>query len=215
MIDVNVLRGSFVRHTDGREGQVLRVSLPWVRLEWVGEDGSETMLRSDPKLREDIEVLTTDRGWIPLGSILGVVKEEAEMENYDSVRSLVEEVRGILDLDQEDGVLSETKKLMGKFKKGTKHNPFKRVKKGKGLGPGPRGSTAVPGKKRNYWKCRCQSYKCLCRGSENEKKIVKIGRSYKSSYNIAYRKWRKKKAKEYEPGGKRGFKKVKKGKLTK
>lgn len=214
MIDVNALRGSFVRHSDGREGTVLRVSLPWVRLEWNGEDGSEAMLRSDPKLREDIEVLTTDRGWIPLGSILGVVKEEAKMENYDSVRSLVEEVRGILDLDGPED-LSEDKKLMGKFKKGTKHNPFKRVKKGKGLGPGPRGSTTVPGTKRNYWKCRCQSYKCLCRGSEGEKKRVKIGRSYKSTYNIAYRKWRKKKAKEYAPGGKRGFKKVKKGKVTK
>lgn len=208
MIDVNVLRGSHVRHSDGREGQILRVSLPWVRLEWYGdEEESEAMLRSDPKLREDIEVLTTDRGWIPLGSILGVVKE-AKMENYDSVRSLVEEVRGILDLD-------ENKKLMGKFKKGTKHNPFKRVKKGKGLGPGPRGSTKVPGKKRNYWKCRCQSYKCLCRGSEGEKKTVKIDRSYKDTYNVAYRKYRKKRAKEYQPGGKRGFKKVKKGKVSK
>jgi hypothetical protein len=168
------------------------------------------MLRSDPRLREDIEVLTMDRGWIPLGAILGVVKE-AKMGNYDSVRSLVEEVRGILDLDEEDLQEISNQKAAAKFKGTTKHNPFKRLKKGKSLGAGPKGSTTVPGRKRGYWRCRCQSYKCLCRGSEGEKKRVNIGKGYKKSYNILYRKWRKKHASKYSPakGGK--WKKVKKG----
>lgn len=89
--------------------------------------------------------------------------------------------------------------VQGKFKQTTKHSPFKYVKKGKGLGPAVRGSTTNPGKKKGYWKCRCASYRCHCKGSEGEKKVVHIDRGYKRTYNIAYRKWRKKHAARFMP----------------
>ena len=89
--------------------------------------------------------------------------------------------------------------VQGKFKQTTKHSPFKYVKKGKGLGPAVRGSTTNPGKKKGYWKCRCASYRCHCKGSEGEKKVVHIDHGYKNTYNIAYRKWRKKHAAKYLP----------------
>jgi hypothetical protein len=130
------------------------------------------------------------------------------MENYKSISNLVEEIRGILDLTEAG---DPDKGIKGKFKGGTKHNPFKRLKKGKSLGPGPKGSTAVPGKKRGYWRCRCMSYKCLCRGTEGEKKVVMIKKGYKNTYNKLYRKWRKTHASRYAPGKGTQFKSMKKG----
>lgn len=200
MIDVSVLRGSRVRSEGGESGVLSRVSLPWVRIEWQQEDGSvrsQSLLRSSLQNEgKGIEVLTMDRGWVSLGSLIGV-KEEAKVENYDRVMGLVEDVRDILDLHEQD---KASKKIKGKFKKATKHNPFKYLKKGKALGPGPRGSTEVPGTKTGYWRCRCHSYKCLCRGTEGERKRVDIEKGYKATYNKAYRKWRKRHKNKYQPG---------------
>lgn len=142
------------------------------------------------------------------------------MENYESIMGLVEEVRDILSLHEakkkkaahpaDADPEGHKKVVMGKFKKATPHNPFKRLKKGKALGAGPRGSTTVPGKKRGRYRCRCHSYKCLCRDSETKKiKTVKIEKGWKNTYNIAYRKWRKKHANKYAKDPK--WKSVKKG----
>lgn len=120
------------------------------------------------------------------------------MRDYKAILGLVEEVRDLLHLNEAGG----DKAIKGKFKKPTMHNPFKYLKKGKSLGAAVRGSTTVPGKQRGYWRCRCMSYTCHCKGSEGEKKIVRIDRGYKNTYNIAYRKYRKQHASKYAPGKK-------------
>ena len=75
MVDVSVIAGSAIRGIDGSRGRVVSVSLPWIRLKWdVPGDvvaREESILRSDPKLDTDIEILTMDRGWCPVGSIVG------------------------------------------------------------------------------------------------------------------------------------------------
>jgi hypothetical protein len=96
------------------------------------------------------------------------------------------------------------KTMGGAFKKGTKHNPFKYLKKGKRLGPAVRGDDQHPGKQSGRWRCRCSAYKCRCRGigedNKGQKKLVHINRAYKGKYNLQYRKWRKRHAKKYEGG---------------
>jgi hypothetical protein len=174
---------------------------------------------------------------------------EVDMPDNKSILELVEEVRDILDLHEEDD-LSEAgksslgrafnkllkgkkskgkaskssigrkfnkllkgggKKSKGKYRTKSAHNPFRRLKKGP-LGPGPRGSTTRPGRKRNYWKCRCSGYKCLCRGSKGEEKEVRIDRAYKKSYNLIYRRYRAKNPKLYRGGRWKTLKAKKKGK---
>ncbi len=142
------------------------------------------------------------------------------MRDYQEIMELVEEVRGILgeaphdwSKPQKKGKLHHSvhKMLMKKQKKHTIHNPFKNIKRGKHLGPAVRKSTKNPGTERDFWACRCSSYRCLCRGKSAEgkevKKVVHIDRGYKKTYNAKYRKWRKAHQKEFEAGGKRGFKK--------
>jgi hypothetical protein len=116
VIDVNVLRGSHVRRGETK-GHITLVSLPWVRMEWQEDEGSrsEAMLRSDPRLAEEIEILTTDRGWVSLATVLGVVKEN-KVENYEAITGLIEEVRDILDLHEAPKMSKADKKIMGKFK---------------------------------------------------------------------------------------------------
>ena len=116
---------------------------------------------------------------------------------------------------------AHAKSVMKAIKKGhagsTVHNPFKNINPGKHLGgtssavakyKGP--STTTPGMKRKRWRCRCNNYHCLCTGKNPETgkqviKHVKIGRQYKKTYNMNYKKWRKKHAKIYAAGGNRGF----------
>lgn len=202
MIDVQVLINSEIRHGKAR-GRIEAVSLPWVRLEWE-KGNSVSLLRSDASL-EEIEILTMDRGWIPLKAILGTKEESVEK---DKIKSLVEEVRGILHLDTRRGDEAAREALYaeaaaaveaeifaeadaepkGKFKKGSAHNPFKTAKK-----LGPTKIKGVAGRvltKRGYWSCKCANYRCKCKGSEGERKTVVIGRAYKKKYNALYRKWR-------------------------
>lgn len=121
------------------------------------------------------------------------------METYRELMEMVEEVRSLLDLSEAE-TAPKGKKIAAKFKKVTAHNPFIRLKKGKRLGPAVRGSSSRPGMQRRYWNCRCRGYQCLCKGAKGEKKTVIIGRSYKNSYNVAYRRWRKTHASKYVPG---------------
>ena len=110
------------------------------------------------------------------------------MANYEELRGLVEEVKDLLSTIEE----ADAK---GKFAKAkSQHNPFRWVKKGKAIGPGPRGRE---NRKKGYWSCKCAGYRCLCKGSEGERKRVVIGRAYKQRYNVAYRKWRAKHAARY------------------
>lgn len=128
------------------------------------------------------------------------------MANYTRILKLVEEVRGLLGLEEakmssaDVGDEGTDKKIKGKFKAGTAQNPFKYLKKGKKLGPAVRGSDRNPGSKKGYWSCRCHSYKCLCKGSQGEKKVVLIDRGYKKKYNRDYTRWRDNHAGTYAPG---------------
>lgn len=79
MIDINVLTGADIRRIDGKYGKISKLSLPWVTVRW--SDGkTESFLRSDEALSEDIELKTLDKGWIALGSVVGVVQESDESE---------------------------------------------------------------------------------------------------------------------------------------
>ena len=75
MIDVNVLAGASVRRLDGRQGKIKKVSMPWVTLEW-SNGAHESFLRSDQQLTDDCEVMTLDKGWIPLGKIVGITEKK-------------------------------------------------------------------------------------------------------------------------------------------
>jgi hypothetical protein len=150
----------------------------------------------------------------------GLIARRVEMADYKNLMNLVEEVRGLVSYDEvqnckdhaasalseyledqlEDSLedsLEEADKVSGKFKKGTEHNPFRYLKKGKALGPGPKGRIHKPTR---YWTCRCSNYRCLCRGSEGERKRVNIGRGYKKTYNNLYRRWKAKHASRFKPG---------------
>ena len=82
MIDVNVLTGADVRRIDGKYGKVSKVSMPWVTVKW--DNGmEESYLRSDESLAEDMELKTLDKGWISLGSVVGVVQETAMRKPKD------------------------------------------------------------------------------------------------------------------------------------
>lgn len=120
------------------------------------------------------------------------------MANYSEIMGLVEEVRDIL-----EGVES-----LEEAKSASKHNPFRWVKKGKPIGVGPRKRKM---KARGFWKCKCSSYSCNCRGIDGPvkgtKKKVRIDRAYKSKYNQVYAKFRKKHASRYAPGKASVFKK--------
>jgi hypothetical protein len=101
---------------------------------------------------------------------------------------------------------------MGKLHgKGSKHNPFRNLKKGKNLGPAVRGDATHPGSSKGLWRCRCSAYKCHCIGKDEsnkgQKKNVFINKAYKARYNILYRKWRKIHANKYAPGKDSRFKK--------
>lgn len=116
-----------------------------------------------------------------------------EHSDYEKISALVEEVRGILD------EASFPKKPSGKSK--NVHNPFRWLKKGKKLGPGPKKRIHRPAK---YWACKCRRYSCRCTGKKGEKKVVNIARDYKNSYNKLYRKWRSSPSqrKRFKYGGK-------------
>ena len=106
------------------------------------------------------------------------------MEEHDleKISALVEEVREILEF-------GFPKKASGKSKNAK--NPFRWLKKGKKLGPGPRKRVHRPAK---YWACKCRQYSCKCTGRKGEKKVVNIDKGYKGTYNKQYRAWRKKPA---------------------
>lgn len=134
------------------------------------------------------------------------------MESYDKIMNLVEEVRGLLNLDEKLHHMTQ-KKIMKKHASSTKHNPFKNLKKGKSLGPTSKAVAKIKGPRKHgkagVWRCRCQSYECVCTGKTAEGKSVtkhvRIGRGYKKGYNARYRVWRAKNKTRFAPGGKGGF----------
>ena len=131
------------------------------------------------------------------------------MADFKEIMNLVEEVRDILDLneifDSHDTSHGKGRSKASKAiaKSNARQNPFRWLKKGKALDKGPK--KRVNFKKRGKWKCKCASYKCLCKSKGAGGKVifkkVKIEKGYKKSYNKLYRKHLKKKGmqKHYGP----------------
>jgi hypothetical protein len=185
MIDVNVLRGSSVRDNAGTHGEVLGLSLPWVRIGWWDEGAKapreESFLRSDPRIAA-IEILTLGQGWVPAAELFGV--EESDEGPHGP--SLTEDLEELLESPG-----------------GKKHSPFKTAAK---IGPGPRhgwphgGKWRMKHKKRDYWDCKCSNYKCKCKGKEGENKTVNINRGWKKTYNKLFKAYHKAKMDVAAPG---------------
>lgn len=168
---IGMLSGSTVRDTDGTIGRVVEWNLPQVKIGW--EDAGqflpreESLSAGDSRLRHQIEVLTLDAGWVPLGRF---ASGGAPAPAY----STIAQMRALLDEAEE---LTE---------KGKKHWPYKRKSK---LGPGPRGGT---NKKTDNWNCNCSNYRCQCKGPEGAKRTIVIDKAYKRAYNQEYKSWRAK-----------------------
>jgi hypothetical protein len=163
MIDIAALRGSTVRDNAGTRGEILSVSLPWVRVGWWDEGAvvsrKESFLRSDPRIA-GMEILTINEGWIPASRLVGVdVPAEVEMDT-----TLAEDLSNLI---QEK-----------------KRSPFKRASK--------IGRSVAHGrwkKKKDYWDCSGKNYRYVCKGKEGEKKIITRDKDAKSAYNKAYKKY--------------------------
>lgn len=92
MIDVNVLPGSDIRRIDGKHGKIRKVSLPWVTVGW--SDGTtESFLRTDDAIHEDIELKTFDKGWVSLGAIVG--NPEKWVATTDGLSEALAELRAL------------------------------------------------------------------------------------------------------------------------
>ncbi len=111
MTDVKVLSGAAVRRIDGKQGRIKAVSLPWVTVEWANGK-SESFLRSDEALSEDIEVKTLNDGWVAIGNLVGIAESEeaettaAESEDAD-VPTLIASLRTL-----GEELVSEAKKIV-------------------------------------------------------------------------------------------------------
>jgi hypothetical protein len=179
MIDVNVLRGSTVRDSAGTRGEVLGLSLPWVRIGWWDEGSAsprvEAFLRSDPRI-EDIEVLTIGEGWVSARSLFGAKVVHEEGPHGPSL------------LNDLDALVQEA----------SKHSPYKTAAS---TGPSIRGGWPPPPgakkrlkkhKKKGDWECKCANYVCKCVGKEGQKKTVNLtkSKSWKlgpDGYNMQYK----------------------------
>lgn len=142
MIDVNVLTGADIRRIDGKYGKISKVSLPWVTVEWAN-GAKESFSRSDAALTEDIELKTLDKGWIPLGSVVGI----NESATVDATPAIDESVKSTRDLLIETRLLKR-RLMMSEAAKKRKSKASEKVKaklkaakatkkKGKGGGGGP------------------------------------------------------------------------------
>lgn len=74
MIDVQVLRGSTVRDQSGVLGRIESINMPWIHVGWI--DPSKIAPRMETYRRgagvmEGMDILTVDRGWIPVNSLIG------------------------------------------------------------------------------------------------------------------------------------------------
>jgi len=179
MIDVAALRGSTVRDNAGTRGEILSVSLPWVRVGWWDEGAAtpreESFLRSDPRV-VSIEILTITEGWVPAGRFLGTAETTPQDEEPEDA-SLAEDLRGLIQDLQEK-----------------KRSPFKTASK---LGHSVRHGKWR--KKKDYWDCSGSNYKYVCKGKEGEKKKITVKPGWKAAYNQDYKEYNKASMKKAAP----------------
>jgi hypothetical protein len=175
---IGMMSGSTVRDMDGTTGRIIAWQLPEVKIGW--DDGKmlpreENIASTNPRLKSQIQVLTLDAGWRPLGEFTGF----SGAPNTPSTQSTIAQLRTLM--SEADAMPDRRAPLLE-----GPHYPYANKKK---LGPGPRGGTnaEVP-----EWKCKCSNYSCQCTGKEGRKKTVKIDKGYKKAYNKEYKAWRKK-----------------------
>ena len=170
MIDVAALRGSTVRDNAGTRGEILSVSLPWVRVGWWDEGAAvpreESFIRSDPPVAS-IEKLTKTERWVAAGRFLGTIKEDDADEDDDEEVVLVSE-------DLEDLLLEKPR------------SPFKTAAK---LGRSVRSGRWRH--KKDYWDCSGSNYNYVCKGKEGETKKIKVKSGWKKAYNQDYKEYNK------------------------
>lgn len=168
---VGELSGATVRDESGQVGRILRWQLPEVTIGW--EDGNllpreERFERTNPRLRNQIEVMTLDAGWTPLASFMN------EDGVPTSANSTIAQLRSLI---------SEADELT---EKGKAHWPYKRKSH---LGKGPRDGE---NDQTDGWDCTCANYRCGCKGTGDNagrNRTVKINKGYKRTYNREYKSW--------------------------
>ena len=172
--------GATVRDRDGAAGKFLRWQLPEVAIGWEDEGQilprEETLDRANPRLRDQIEVMTLDAGWVPLGNFMS--EDGVPTPGHSTVTQLRK-----LMAEADEMPLAEA---------GKAHYPFKRKSH---LGPGPRSGE---NDKANHWDCKCKNYNCTCKGTgpfKGRTRSVFIDPGYKAAYNKEYKAWRAKKNK--------------------
>jgi len=198
-----MLSGATVRDRDGTTGRILDWQLPDVTIGWEDEGKllprEECLDQDNPRLREEIHVMSLDAGWVPLGNFMSpsgaptpghstvvqMRKLLAHAEDPLGVHHLLDEAEHLMQrrLFRRAGrVLERVERLLAEA---SKHYPYKNKSK---LGPGPRGGTNA---KTGNWTCKCANYKCACKGPEGKKKTVVIEKPYKKAYNKEFKAWRK------------------------
>lgn len=184
MIDINTLRGSTVRDNAGTRGELLNLTLPWVKVGWQDENSllprEESFLRSDPRM-ESVEILTLDRGWIPLSSLIGVVEEDVDGPRGPS---LAEDLENLL-----------LEKPRSPFKTAASIGPS--VAGGWPAKAG--GKHHMKHRKQDYWDCSGSNYHYLCKGKEGEKKKIKRDPGAKAAYNKDYKEYQSRQRDVAEP----------------
>lgn len=92
MSDVSYLKGACVRDRTGESGRLEAVQSTFVEISWDLPNTSavraERLERSDDRFRFAVEILTMDKGWVPLGDVLPGAQD---------LSGIVAEVRQILD----------------------------------------------------------------------------------------------------------------------
>jgi hypothetical protein len=165
------LKGSDVRSRAGEKGRVLSVTDEGLKLAW-DEEGralprEESIRPQDHRFNRSVEILTLDRGWLPLPVVI-------QVPNTDT--TIAEEALALASLLRS---LVETKE----------RNPFQ----GKStIGPGPRGEVLH---KRNKWRCTTTKpyhQRCVGIAPENEGQVIhnKIDPEWKAEYNRQYKRWK-------------------------
>ena len=165
------LKGSCIRSRAGEKGRILSITDEGVKVGW-DEDGrpaprEESLQPTDERFVSSVEILTLDRGWLPLSSVVRV--PSADQTLSENTRELIAHLRSLLE-DKD-------------------RNPFQNKTK---LGPGPRGETLT---RKRRWKCTTIApYRQRCVGvaPDNEGRVIhnKIDREWKAAYNKQYKKWR-------------------------
>lgn len=126
MIDVNVLTGADIRRIDGKFGKISKVSMPWVTVQW--ENGErQSFLRSDDALSEDIELKTLDKGWVSLGSVVGVTQAEESSKNNGDALSEADDSKPTSELLAETRLLKR-RMLMSEAAKKRKSKAASKIK---------------------------------------------------------------------------------------